>query len=237
MKIVAYMPFFRELDLLEIKLAIMAPFVDHFVVGESQRTFSGNCKPLYLAANEDRFKAYPVVHLVTDDAQQALDPWMREDVQRQIIHREALKLDPDILIATDTDEPVSESAVRDFVDNHRGAAAALEQDWLLYYFNRWTGRPWKERAISRDRRHHVHCGERMPVIPNAGWHFSFITDQATLLDKINATAHAPEHGTPGYFEAVYEGRKPGLEDTVPYPEERLPAFVRENRARFPDLFA
>ena len=48
----------NEMDLLEIRLNILDPYVDKFVIGESTQTFSGNPKPLYVKENWDRFKKW-----------------------------------------------------------------------------------------------------------------------------------------------------------------------------------
>lgn len=61
--------FFNELDLLEIRLNILAPFVDHFVIVESSETFSGRLKKLWFKENEERFKRFrdKIVHYVVRD--------------------------------------------------------------------------------------------------------------------------------------------------------------------------
>ncbi len=50
--------FFNELELLEIRLAMLAPYVDTFVIIECAETFSGKPKPLYYQKNKERFKQY-----------------------------------------------------------------------------------------------------------------------------------------------------------------------------------
>ncbi|MEN9913146.1 MAG: hypothetical protein RLY66_554 [Candidatus Parcubacteria bacterium] len=61
--------FFNELDLLEMRLNILDPFVDHFVIVEATETFSGKPKPLYFADNKDRFKKWEhkIIHHVIRD--------------------------------------------------------------------------------------------------------------------------------------------------------------------------
>lgn len=59
-------PFFNELDVLEIRLAELAPIVDKFVIVECKETYGGDFKPLYLQSNWSRFapwhdKIVPVV--------------------------------------------------------------------------------------------------------------------------------------------------------------------------------
>ena len=44
--------FFNELDILKLRLHIMDPVVDRFVISEATETFSGNPKPLYYEENK-----------------------------------------------------------------------------------------------------------------------------------------------------------------------------------------
>lgn len=45
----------NELDMLEIRLNILDPYVDFFVISEAEETFQGNPKPLYYLENKERF--------------------------------------------------------------------------------------------------------------------------------------------------------------------------------------
>ena len=46
-------PFFNELDILKLRMQIMAPFVDKFVLEESTVTFSGEPKELCFEKNKE----------------------------------------------------------------------------------------------------------------------------------------------------------------------------------------
>ena len=45
MKVIDVFPFFNELDLLEIRLNSLDPYVDCFILSEATKTFSGLDKP------------------------------------------------------------------------------------------------------------------------------------------------------------------------------------------------
>jgi beta-1,4-mannosyl-glycoprotein beta-1,4-N-acetylglucosaminyltransferase len=62
-------PFFNELELLELRLRILSPFVDQFVLVECPQTFSGKPKPLYFQENQSLFSAWreKIVHYVIND--------------------------------------------------------------------------------------------------------------------------------------------------------------------------
>lgn len=61
--------FFKELELLEIRLNELDPVVDRFVLCESAITHSGKPKPLVFAENRDRFAPFlkKINHVVVDD--------------------------------------------------------------------------------------------------------------------------------------------------------------------------
>ena len=58
MKIFDAFLFFNELELLEIRLNTLAPYVDYFVITEADVTFSGKPKPLYYQQNKSRFREF-----------------------------------------------------------------------------------------------------------------------------------------------------------------------------------
>jgi beta-1,4-mannosyl-glycoprotein beta-1,4-N-acetylglucosaminyltransferase len=70
--------FFNELDLLEIRLNILDPYVDYFVISEATVTFSGKSKPLYFEENKERFKKFEhkIIHQIVDDTPNDFDTWI-----------------------------------------------------------------------------------------------------------------------------------------------------------------
>lgn len=57
-KVIDAFLFFQELDLLDIRLAYLDPYVDKFVIVEACQTFSGNPKELVFEKNAQRFANY-----------------------------------------------------------------------------------------------------------------------------------------------------------------------------------
>jgi beta-1,4-mannosyl-glycoprotein beta-1,4-N-acetylglucosaminyltransferase len=74
--------FFNELDLLELRLEMLDPYVDKFVIVECVETFSGKQKPLHFQDNKERFSKYlhKIYHHVTYDP-----PKSFEDLQQRIL--------------------------------------------------------------------------------------------------------------------------------------------------------
>ncbi|MES2314820.1 MAG: hypothetical protein V4524_02700 [Patescibacteria group bacterium] len=95
-KIYDVFPFFNELDLLEIRLNILDPYVDYFVIVEYAETFSGNKKKLHFEENKNRYKkwAHKIIHHVIDDIPQD-DTDMKKRLSQlseaQTIDRETLE--------------------------------------------------------------------------------------------------------------------------------------------------
>ncbi len=117
--------FFDELDLLDVRLHELHSLVDYFVLVEARQTFQGNPKPLYYADNADRFRRYAdkIIHIVIDFPGEGEDynlntkpldgNWAREHYQRNQIARGLGAARPDdLVILSDVDEIVSETALR-----------------------------------------------------------------------------------------------------------------------------
>ena len=69
MKIYDCFCFFNELDLLELRLNILDPYVDYFVLSESSVTHTGIHKPYYYEENKERFAKFSdkIIHLQIED--------------------------------------------------------------------------------------------------------------------------------------------------------------------------
>ena len=120
MKIYDCFAFGFELDLLEIRLNLLDPFVDYFVFCESEKTFSGIDKPLHYQNNQNRFKKFKnkIIHQVIDPpAEELLEEFkVKYKVKKNSFARDAYYKDSlmnvlrerceddDIVIWSDLDE-------------------------------------------------------------------------------------------------------------------------------------
>lgn len=89
--------FFNELDLLEIRLNILDPYVDYFVIVEATETFSGKPKPLYFFNNKERFKKWnhKIIHHIISDT-----PANKGELERRLFQDTSTsKIDADIIIS------------------------------------------------------------------------------------------------------------------------------------------
>lgn len=98
--------FFNELDMLKIRLNVMSPIVDKFVISEATETFSGLKKPLYYEENKEMFAEFQdkIIHIVVDDTPEGFTH-DRDTFQKNAVTR-GLKncTDEDIIIFSDLDE-------------------------------------------------------------------------------------------------------------------------------------
>src|SRR3989344_6676194 len=100
--------FFNELELLEIRLNILEPHVDYFVIIESTETFSGLPKKLIFKENKDRFKKFEkkIIHYVIDDV-----PTDEDDLHQRLLNNKLSDLDREIINNTLTSSNVPKGII------------------------------------------------------------------------------------------------------------------------------
>ena len=98
--------FFNELDILKLRLQVLSPIVDKFVISEATTTFSNIPKPLYYEENKEMFAEFAdkIIHVVVDDTPPG-DTHVRDTFQKSAVGR-GLKdcTNEDIIIFSDLDE-------------------------------------------------------------------------------------------------------------------------------------
>jgi beta-1,4-mannosyl-glycoprotein beta-1,4-N-acetylglucosaminyltransferase len=69
MAVYSLFQFYNELDVLEIHLETMSPYVDFFVISEATVTYSGMPKRMYYQENKERYKKFEhkIINQVLDD--------------------------------------------------------------------------------------------------------------------------------------------------------------------------
>jgi len=107
-KVFDVFPFFNELDLLEIRLNLLDPFVDEFVITEADETFSGLSKPYYATDNLSKFSKFAdkITIQKISNIPSNLNPFERDRYQRDSVQKILLEkmMPEDILIYGDIDE-------------------------------------------------------------------------------------------------------------------------------------
>lgn len=190
--------FFNELELLEIRLNELSHLVDYFVLVESTRTHSNKNKPLYFESNKDKFKKFEekIIHAVVDEFPEYKDSWTFENHQRNYIKDALGKYSHDsVIMISDADEIPSPQAILTAMETP--GIKILEQNLFYYYFNmlcqtkpKWT----HGTRLLRGEEFNMSANEIIleqdwEVIPNGGWHFSYLGGNERIKTKIEAFAH------------------------------------------------
>jgi hypothetical protein len=182
--------FYSGMDVLEIRLNSLAPYVDRFILVESPYDMVGKNKPLYFADNKERFKDFPISHLVVPDHEKHMGGWTPYYYQIDYMLTALERVDPEaIILLSDFDE------IPNLAD-YRGGEEGFRQRNYCYYLNVFTGgRTWKG-TVARYRKNirrlsWIRKGRgRYPgVTRNGGWHFSYVMTPEEIVEKIEAFCH------------------------------------------------
>ncbi len=212
MKIIDTFVFYNELDLLEIRLAILDEVVDCFVLVEATRTFQNNPKPLFFEENKERFSKYlnKIRHVVVDDFPEYMNPFDIELHQRNAIVRGLEGFDDcDQIIVSDVDEIPDPSCVKYAAEIPD--IKAFRQQLYYYFLNcecaELNDLPWsimcnlgemESPQVLRDRIVNIqgallsgiyHVEQGVKLIENAGWHFSYLGGVEAIKNKIRSYSH------------------------------------------------
>lgn len=239
--------FFNELDLLEIRLHALAPYVRKFVLAECPITHSGKPKPLFFQENKERFKDFPIEHLIVPITSGT--SWVLEHYQREYLMKGIEDADPEeIILLSDMDE------IPNMKGYEFGKEGAFKQKMYYYYLNIWTGTLWKG-TIARKKKNIVKLNRVRnrrngypTIVFDGGWHFSTLGTTEQIIYKIESFAHI-ELDKPEFKDRIDDNRK-NLQD--PYNrgaanwgkrDYRLrlempngPDWLLENKEKFAHLF-
>ncbi len=243
--------FSDELDLLELRLRVSAPHVDHFVLVEATQTFSGKEKPLHYELNRSRFSTWSdrIRHIVVDDLPiSSGNRWDSEVHQRNSILRGLDGATPDdVVIVSDVDEIIDPEVLPALRDIE--GLTGLEMPSTFRFAN-WLrpsdqfslaarAMPFRTVEHPHNQRNHMRP-ER--VIADAGRHFTGLGTVDRLVSKFESYAHS-ELDTPGQKSLAYLERAERMgmdvfsrELVTVVPETGLCATQAELREFRPDLF-
>lgn len=207
-------PFLNELDIMHVKLKMLAPHVERFIVSESAYDTRGHPKPMHLleSLQEPRFAQYrgQIVHLADREAPGLTDEtlgWQMlkkmKDMIGQYILRES-EHDKNnskvVVIVADSDE-VPSAAAAEFlaqhgVPHHVTYQLAPTMPHYIYGFV-WRVRPSgyataTARSLRGERRfwstlpHPPSELQALPVDPS-GWHCSYCAPSEQCVEKLRRT--------------------------------------------------
>ncbi len=129
-------PFFNELDILKLRLHIMAPYVDKFVIEESSVTFSGEPKPMIFDENRERFAEFAdkILYVAVENSpMEGVMTHERDKFQKNQLIRALRDCKPeDIVIFSDVDEIPNPKALMEVL-SHFDASKVYHFAQRMFY--------------------------------------------------------------------------------------------------------
>lgn len=243
MKIIDCFPFYNELDMLEYRLRLLSPYIDHFILVEADFTYRGNPKPLLYEENKDRFAEFAdkIVHIAVSGTP-VEDPWTNEYHQRNSISLGIAQLDlagSDYLLICDTDEipdPAYLTALRldPRVQEEMGTFSMY-----MYYYNTATmfdfpcgGAKFVTKRTLEARFENTPQKARNDIRAvressrRLGWHMSYFGNVHFISNKIQQFSHSefdlPEYTSPPQIQHRVDQKQDLFDRPVPT-HQKLPA--------------
>jgi beta-1,4-mannosyl-glycoprotein beta-1,4-N-acetylglucosaminyltransferase len=198
-----------ELELLDIRLGQMSPGVDYFVILESDTTFTGQTKPLFVQESWPRFTGYhgQMIRRTMDLTTGAFkNSWAREGASRNAMYDQvvpyltgdqAAGVD-DILLVSDVDEMFKPEVLK-ALRNCDVPDKVTAMSRMFYYSYQWLqDKAWPHPQATRYK------GENATILPDAlrkhskdhfvfaegGWHCSYcFSTLAEMVKKITSFSH------------------------------------------------
>ena len=132
--------FYDEIDLLEIRLNILDPYVDKFVICEATETLMGERKKMYFEENKKRFSKFEdkIIHVVAETHKEKfVNQYARERYQKNYVINglKDAKAD-DIVIYSDIDEIPNPIELEKIIENFDTTKIYhLAQRMFYFYIN------------------------------------------------------------------------------------------------------
>ena len=229
--------------LLELRLNILHKYVDFFVVVEGNKTWQNNPKSLRFDINKyNKFKK-KIIYIPVTDMPDGIDPYLRENFQRNAIMRGLVKAnDEDYIIISDLDEIPNPDRFRNFQSKMR--YAVFKQNHFYYKFNLqnekqpfWYGSricikkylkspqwlrnlKFKKRPFWRVDKFRLNN-----IIDNGGWHFCNLKKPEQLLYKYKNLC---ETNDPVNFKEKIDEKYLSLESINKMVQERKDIIGRDH---------
>lgn len=122
MEIMVYdcIPFFNELDILNLRFHIMDPLVDKFIIEEATVTFSGEPKELCFEKNKELFREFlpKIEYIVVDNSPVDTTTHLRDKFQKNALEKGLVNAtDEDVIILSDVDEIPNPKVLKEIIEN------------------------------------------------------------------------------------------------------------------------
>jgi beta-1,4-mannosyl-glycoprotein beta-1,4-N-acetylglucosaminyltransferase len=194
--------FYNELETLELRLTVLNPFVDRFVLVESELNHRGGPKEIFFEKNKERFSQWmhKITHVIVkaDESPTDADPWSREKYQRECILRGLDDIPGDaIIMVSDVDEIPDLNKIPKNLPQHVCSFHMWMFEYSLKYL--FGGEAWVGTVMTT-------CDVFKEVGPNflrsnrwkyvvfhyCGWHLSSFGGPERVALKVNTYAHSKD---------------------------------------------
>jgi len=252
--------FFNELELLEIRLHELDPWVDRFVLVESRETFTGNPKPLYFDENKHLFEQFlpKIHHLVSPSVGNSKTFWDREKNQRDFIMVGLSDCNEnDLVLISDVDEIPKgldfSKVYGESADNSKKWMIPFRQKQFFFYMNFFRDNSWKGSVLMpyknikstfgnsphKARLNRRHGGS----LADGGWHFTFMGGVDAIVEKARAYCHfgsrqnkvLESEGDAREYINVSSCMVKGIKLKIVRVDESYPTWFRTNIKKFEHL--
>lgn len=243
--------FYNELDLLDLRLHHLDGLVDGFILCEATTTHAGNYKPMFFYENRARYEAFlpKIEHVVVGDMPPPVpNRWTPENHQRNALIRGMDGIRPDdIVLVGDVDEIIDIDLLMANLD--KAETWGFQMPTYFYRFNGKVGsadictlvtrrKCIKEPGPHTSIRQHRHS---YPIV-KGGWHFTYLGDEAHIVNKIQNFAHGDldtEENRQRVKDAIRDNFNWWMpnEKFAPVPLERgkFPDYLVDNQDKFREL--
>lgn len=247
--------FFNELDLLELRLSILDPYVDKFILVESRQTFMGQPKELFYFNNRHKFTKWndKIIHIVAPDIDIKSVPFERHWLCYALMESLLQTIgDPeDISFFSDLDEIWNPEVIKNTMP-YMNDPHSLEQLNYTYYLNMRSNEDWTGTLMTKIKNVFVGFNKlnrtaKPNPLPNGGWHFTNMGGKEQVIKKILAYDHGHEINPQWVIDHIDENMEnggdylgrwtnyQGQEWKFWIDESQWPEYLKDNKATYIDL--
>lgn len=197
-------PFFNELDILNLRLHVLDPYVDKFIIEEATVTFSGEPKELCFEKNKEMFREFlpKIEYIVVDNSPVNTTTHLRDKFQKNALEKGLADAgEEDMIILSDVDEIPNPKVIQELKKHFDpDKVYHLAQRMFYCYINMeevsgnllsitgefpgverrmWLGtKIFAKRSIPKDGiiqlREAEVTAENAVRVADGGWHFSYM---------------------------------------------------------------
>ena len=185
-------------DILDLHLKVMWDHVDYFVIAEGEIDFRGNDKPRKFDWNKYGWARAKIRYLPLEKSEfdSCTGDWDREFRSRDLMIKAMFDLaDDDRVLITDVDEIINPDTLQPAdaqVCVYEQLRCHFYGDYICLNYPIWrfpastSGKIAKERGLQNlriRRKYYRNSGYDIRIVPNGGWHFSYLGGVDNIILK------------------------------------------------------